>query len=153
MDPIKYIFGKLASIERISRCQMLLSKYDIEYHTQKAIKGSIITDHLANQPIYDYQSIKFDFQEEDVRYLKAKDCDEPLLDEGPEPESCWGLRFDGAINAYGNGIGAIIVTPKGSHIPFTSRLTYNCTNNMAGYEACTMGLEEVIDLRIKILDI
>ncbi|XP_050918640.1 uncharacterized protein LOC127136084 [Lathyrus oleraceus] len=86
-------------------------------------------------------------------YLKEKDYDEPLSDEGPESGSRWGLIFDGAVNAYGNGIGAIIVTPRGSHIPFTARLTFNFTNNIAEYEAYIMGLEEAIDLRIKILDV
>ena len=153
MDPIKYIFEKPALSGRIARWQMLLSEYDIEYHTQKAIKGSILADHLAHQPIDDYQSIKFDFPDEDVMYLKAKDCEEPLPEEGPDPESRWGLIFDGAVNSYGNGIGAIIVTPRGTHIPFTARLKFDCTNNMAEYEACIMGLEEAVDLRIKILDI
>ena len=132
---------------------MLLLEYDIEYRTQKAIKGSILADHLAHQPIDDYQSIRFDFPDEDVMYLKMKDCEEPLHEEGPEPRSRWGLIFDGAVNAYGKGIGAIIVTPHGSHIPFTARLTFTCTNNMAEYEACIMGLEEAIDLRIKVLDV
>ena len=59
----------------------------------------------------------------------------------------------GAVNAYGKGIGVVIVTPHGSHIPFTARLTFDCTNNMEEYEACIMGLEEAIDLRIKILDV
>ena len=90
---------------------MLLSEYDIEYRTQKAIKGSILADHLAHQPIDDYQSIRFDFLDEDVMYLKAKDCDEPLPEEGPEPGSQWGLVFDGVVNAYGNRIGAVIITP------------------------------------------
>ena len=94
MDPIKYIFEKPALSGRIARWQMLLSEYDIEYHTQKAIKGSILADHLAHQPIDDYQSIKFDFPDEDVMYLKAKDCEEPLPEEGPDPESRWGLIFD-----------------------------------------------------------
>ncbi|XP_050893625.1 uncharacterized protein LOC127100462 [Lathyrus oleraceus] len=152
MDQIKYIFEKPALTRRITRWQMLLSEYDIEYHTQKAIKGSILADHLAHQPIYNYQSIQFDFLDEDVMYLKAKDYDEPLPSEGPDPESCGGLIFDGAVNAYGNGIGAVIITPQGSHIPFTTRLTFTCTNNVAEYEACIMGLEEAIDLRIKILD-
>ena len=67
-------------------------------------------------------------------YLKAKDCEEPLHGEGHDPESCWGLIFDGAVNAYGNGIGVIIVTPRGAHIPFTARLKFDCTNNMAEYE-------------------
>ena len=67
-------------------------------------------------------------------YLKAKHCNEPFPEKGPEPGSQWGLVFDGAINAYGNGIEEIIITPKGSHIPFTIRLMFDCTNNMAEYD-------------------
>jgi ribonuclease HI len=63
------------------------------------------------------------------------------------------MVFDGAVNSYCNSIGATIITPQGTHFPFTARLTFKCTNNMAEYEACTMGLEETIDLRIKHLDV
>jgi ribonuclease HI len=59
------------------------------------------------------------------------------------------LIFDGAVNVYGNGIRAVVISPKGHHIPFTARLRFDCTNNIAEYEACIMGIEEVIDLRIK----
>ena len=131
MDQIKYIFEKPALTGRISRWQMLLSKYDIEYCTQKAIKSSVLADYLAHQPVDDYQSVKYDFPDEDVMFLKVKDSDEPLPEEGPDPESRWGMIFDGAVNAYGKGIGVVIVTPHGSHIPFTARLTFDCTNNMA----------------------
>ena len=93
------------------------------------------------------------FPNEDLMFLKIKDCDEPLPGEGPDPESRWGMVFDGAVNAYGKRIGVVIVTPHGSHIPFTARLTFDCTNNMAEYEACIMGLEEAIDHRIKIIDV
>ncbi|GAU51332.1 hypothetical protein TSUD_412790 [Trifolium subterraneum] len=153
MDPIKYIFEKAALTGRIARWQMLLFEYDIEYRTQKAIKGSVLADHLAHQPVDNYQPIKFDFPDEEIMYLKMKDCDEPVFGEGPDPESLWGLFFDGAVNLYGSGIGAIIVTPKGAHIPFTTRLQFECTNNIAEYEACIMGIEEAIDLRIKNIDI
>ncbi|GAU39327.1 hypothetical protein TSUD_60780 [Trifolium subterraneum] len=101
----------------------------------------------------DYQPIKFDFPDEEIMYLKMKDCDDPVFGEGPDPESQWGLIFDGAVNLYGSGIGAIIVTPKGAHIPFTARFQFECTNNIAEYEACIMGIEEAIDLRIKNIDI
>ena len=47
----------------------------------------------------------------------------------------------------------MIVTPHGSHIPFTARLSFDFTNDMAEYEAFIMGLEEAIDLRIKVLDV
>src|SRR4030066_1613315 len=132
---------------------MLFFEYDIEYRTQKAIKGSVFADHLAHQPIEDYQPIKFDFPDDEIMYLKMKDCDEPLFGEGPDPESRCGLIFDGAVNVYGNGIGAVLITPKGAHIPFCARLQFECTNNIAEYEACIMGIEEAINLRIKILDI
>ena len=86
-------------------------------------------------------------------FLKIKDCDEPFPGEGPDPESRWGMVFDGVVNAYGKGVGTMIITPHGSHIPFTTRFAFDCTNNMSEYEACIMGLEKAIDLRIKILDV
>ncbi|GAU23956.1 hypothetical protein TSUD_183550 [Trifolium subterraneum] len=152
-DLLCFSLGRQTSPSLLARWQMLLSEYDIEYRTQKEIKGSILADHLAHQPVEDYQPIKFDFPDEEIMYLKMKDCDEPVFGEGPNPESKWDLIFDGAINVYGSGIGAIIVTPKGAHIPFTARLQFDCTNNIAEYEACIMGIEEAIDLRIKNIDI
>ena len=88
MDPIKYIFEKPALTGRISLWQMLLSEYDIEYRSQKAIKGSVLADHLTHQPIEDYQLVQYDFPDEEILYLKMKDYDEPFLEEGPEPGSC-----------------------------------------------------------------
>ncbi|XP_058745855.1 uncharacterized protein LOC131618705 [Vicia villosa] len=122
MDPIKYLFEKPALTGRIAHWQMLLPEYDIQYHAQKAIKGSVIADHLASQPIGDDQSLQDDFPYEEIMYLKSKDYEEPLHGEGPDPESRWGLIFDGAVNDYGRGIGAIIVMPQGSHVPFTAIL-------------------------------
>jgi len=84
--------------------------------------------------------MQYDFPNEEILYLKMKDCDEPLLEQGPEPGSRWGMMFDGAINQYGNGIGEVIISPQGTHFPFTARLSFKRTNNMAEYEACIMGL-------------
>ncbi|XP_058741461.1 uncharacterized protein LOC131613842 [Vicia villosa] len=116
MDPIKYLFKKPALTRRIARWKMLLSEHDIHYRAQKAIKGNVLADHLASQPIDDDQSLQDDFPDKEIMYLKSKDYEEPLHGEGPDPESRWDLIFDGAINAYGRGIGAIIVMPQGSHI-------------------------------------
>jgi len=57
MDPIKYIFEKPTLTGRIARWQMVLSEYGIQYVTQKAIKGSVLADYLAHQPVEDYQSM------------------------------------------------------------------------------------------------
>ena len=70
---------------KIARWQMLLSEYDIVFKAQKAIRGSAIADHLAYQPLDDYQPIKFDYLDEEVMYLKSRDYEEPLIGEGPAP--------------------------------------------------------------------
>ncbi|XP_050915357.1 uncharacterized protein LOC127130380 [Lathyrus oleraceus] len=62
-------------------------------------------------------------------------------------------HVDGASNAHGHGIGAVITSPTGFHLPFTAKLYFDCTNNMAEYEACIYSLEAALDLRIKILEV
>lgn len=66
MDPIKYIFEKPALSGRIARWKMILTEYDMQYTTHKAIKGSVLTDHLAHQAVDDYQSMNFEFLDKDV---------------------------------------------------------------------------------------
>ena len=48
MDPIKYIFKKLALTGKISRWKVFLSKFDIVFVTRKAIKGQAIADYLVD---------------------------------------------------------------------------------------------------------
>jgi len=151
IDPIKYIFEKPALTGRIARWQMLLSEYDIMHVTRKAIKGSVLADHLAHQPVEDYQPIHFDFPYEDI--MVVKDYEVMGDDEGPEPGARWKLAFNGASNAMGNGVGVVLISPEDGYIPFIARLCFHCTNNMAKYEACILGLEAAIDYRIKILEV
>ena len=125
------------------------TEYDIQYTTQKAIKGSVLADHLAHQVVEDYQSMKFKFPDEDIMTLDNREEIRPY--DRAEPGSRWTLSFDWASNALG-GISAILISPKGCHTPFTARLFFNCTNNLAEYEACIFGLRAAIDLGIKSLD-
>lgn len=53
----------------------------------------------------------------------------------------------------GHGIGAVLISLQNGYTPFTARLCFDCTNNMAEYKACIMGLEATIDLRIKVLEV
>lgn len=65
---------------------MILTEYDIQYTRQKAIKGSVVADYLAHQPMEDdYQPMKFDFPAEDILFIQ--DHVIPILEEGPEPGS------------------------------------------------------------------
>lgn len=151
MDQIKYIFEKSVVNGRIACWKMLLTEYDIQYVTQKAIKGTVLYDYLAHQPVEVYQSMKFDFLDEDIMFVQ--DCSIPGPDERPELGLQWMLVFDGASNAKGHGIWAIIKSMDGFHISFTARLCFDYTNNMEEYEACIYGIEATIYLRIKILEV
>ena len=57
MDPIKYFFEKPVVTGKIAQWKMLLIEYDIQYIIQKSINGSVLADHLAHQPMEDYQPI------------------------------------------------------------------------------------------------
>ena len=111
MDPIKYIFEKPTLSGRIARWQMVLTEYNIQYTSQKAIKGGVLADHLAHQAVDDYQSMNFEFSDKNI--MLVTDYEEPGPYEGPEPGSRWTMVFDGASNALGNGIGASIISPDG----------------------------------------
>ena len=70
MDPIKYIFEKPGLTRKISRWQMLLSKFDIVFGTRKAMKGQAIVNYLAGQLLDDPKLSESLFPDEDVMVLE-----------------------------------------------------------------------------------
>ncbi|XP_025982649.1 uncharacterized protein, partial [Glycine max] len=146
MDPVKYIFEKPALTGRIARWQILLSEFDIVYVTQKAVKGSALADYLAQKPLQDYRPMHPEFPDEDIMALFEEKRTHEDLDK-------WIVCFDGASNALGHGVGAVLVSPDDQCIPFTARLGFDCTNNMAEYEACALGVQAAIDFDVKLLKV
>ena len=63
------------------------------------------------------------------------------------------MFFDGAINEVGHGVGAILTSPDGKSYPLTAKLYFDCTNNIAEYETCSMGVKMAYDLKIKKLQV
>ncbi|KEH16757.1 hypothetical protein MTR_0099s0120 [Medicago truncatula] len=63
--------------------------------------------------------------------------------------SKWGLVFDGAVNAYGKGIGAVIVSPTGASHPFLPpEFCSNVTKQIwLSMKHVSLGFEEAIDMR------
>ncbi|XP_058068268.1 uncharacterized protein LOC131217370 [Magnolia sinica] len=139
MDPLKYLFKKPALTGKIAKWQLLLSEFDITYVTQKAIKGQALADHLAAHSLPDYQPLKTFFPDEDILFLEG---------EGAEADE-WTLYFDGATNAKGSEIEAILYSSDDIPIPVSRRLSLGCTNNIVEYKACIAGLKEAIILGMK----
>jgi len=73
--------------------------------------------------------------------------------EGGHHEKAWILLFDGASNALGHGIGAVLISPENHYILITVRLCFSCTNNVADYEACAMGILAAIESKVKVLEV
>ena len=89
------------------------------------MKGRAIANHLAHCSLEEAEEIQGDYPDEDIM--------------GIELES-WKMYFDGANNQNGSGIGVLLISPKGTHIPFFGRLNFPSTNNATEYEAYIMGL-------------
>ena len=51
MDPLKYLFKKPALSGRLSRWLMLSAEFDLKYVAKKTIKGSVVSDFCAKNPI------------------------------------------------------------------------------------------------------
>ena len=142
MDPLKYIFEKPYLSSRIAQWQVMLAEYDIVYKTRKSIKGSVIADHLADNAIEDYEPLKFDFLEDVL-----------IVEEDKEKNDWWIMYFDGAVNVSSNGAGAVIISPDQKQYPISIKLQFECTNNTVEYEACILGLEAALEMKIKKLDV
>jgi len=103
----------------------LLIEFDLKYVAKKAIKGSVVSNFCAENPI-EGEDGKEDFPDEEILDVEL---------------GTWKMYFDKVVNQYGNGIGIFLITPEGSHIPLAIKLNFEATNNMAKYEACIAGME------------
>ncbi|XP_017982386.1 PREDICTED: uncharacterized protein LOC108663292 [Theobroma cacao] len=63
------------------------------------------------------------------------------------------MYFDGAFNALGHEIGAVLVSPNGKYYPATAILNFNCTNNIAEYETFVIGLQAAIEMKVGAIDV
>ena len=100
---------------------------------------------MAQQPLNDYQPMHPEFSDKDIMALFEEKLDEDW--------DKWIVWFDGASNVLGHGVGAALVSPDNQCIPFTARLGFDCTNNMAEYEACALAVQAAIDFNVKLLKV
>ncbi|XP_057990713.1 uncharacterized protein LOC131173079 [Hevea brasiliensis] len=112
--------------------------------TRKAVKGSVKADLLTENPIKDYEALDFKFPDEYVNAVSSDD---------KEPNDVWKMYFEEAVNLSGNGIGAVLVSPDKKHFPIAVKLRFDCTNNVAEYEACVSGLQATIEMKVKKLEV
>ena len=105
----------------------------MKYVARKTIKGSIVSNFCAENPV-EGEDGKEDFPNKDILDIKL---------------GAWRMYFNGAVIQYGNGIGVLLITLEGSHIPLAVKLNFKATNNMAEYEACIAEMEALRELGVR----
>ncbi|XP_070013589.1 uncharacterized protein [Nicotiana sylvestris] len=126
---------------KLAKRQILLSEFDIVYVTQKAFKGQALADYLAENPVdREYEPLKTYFPNEEVSFVGEYIT---------EAYDGWRMFFNGAANFKGVGIGAVLVSKTDQHYPVSTKLRFPCTNNMAEYEACILGLRLAINMNVQ----
>nr|XP_016508180.1 PREDICTED: uncharacterized protein LOC107825783 [Nicotiana tabacum] len=120
---------------------MFLSEFDIVYVTQKAINGQSLADHLAENPIdKDYEPLTTYFPNEVVLF-----AGEDIAGSYPG----WRMFFDGTAKLKGAWIRVVLIFESGQHYPTLAKIRLPCTNNMAEYEACILGIRMAVNTNIK----
>ena len=89
------------------------------------MKARAIADYLAHYSLEKDEEIQEDFSDEDIMGIDVVS---------------WKMYFDEATNQNGSGIEVLLISPKGTHIPFSGKLNFPATNNAIEYEICIMGL-------------
>ncbi|XP_070054088.1 uncharacterized protein [Nicotiana tomentosiformis] len=141
MDPLKYIFQKPMPTDKLAKWKIRLSEFDIVYVTQKAVKGQALAYHLAENHVDgEYEPLKTYFPDEEVSFV-GEDITEAY--DGRR------MFFDRAANFKGVSIGAVLVSEIGQHYLVSAKHRFPCTNNMAEYEACILGIKLAIDMKVQ----
>ena len=80
---------------------------------------------------------------------KEETSEQETLERKQKDEGPWKMYFDGSVAKAGAGIGVYISTPIRDTKSYSYKLFFECSNNVAEYEALLLGLHVVKDLGAK----
>ena len=69
------------------------------------------------------------------------------------PSNIWKMHFDDANSRHGAGAGIVLISLAREETIHSFRLEFDCTNNVAEYEALLLGLEIARDMKIRCLSV
>ncbi|XP_062020695.1 uncharacterized protein LOC133737088 [Rosa rugosa] len=136
---------------RIGKWVLALSKFSLQYIPQKAVKGQAIADFLAHHPMLDVPAVR------DLE-VAVTTVDRPDLARIPEYAvwyhatvslQPWILYFDGSRTDTLAGARVVLENPAGDRFSYSFQLEFKCTNNQAEYDALIIGLEVLLELGLR----
>jgi hypothetical protein len=117
-DVIKHMLQQLILSGRIKKWSYTLIEYNLAYELLKSMRGQVVADFIV---------------EHSIDQNKDGSCN--LVSIHP-----WKLFFDGSASRGGQGVGVVLISPKGTVFETSAHLEYFCTNNQAEYKAILLGL-------------
>lgn len=116
---------------QIAKCATRLGLFDVRYKPWNAIKGQVLADLVAEfTPIMS-----------NVAWFSSV-----LL-------MSWQVYVDGASNAQGARVGIVLVSPEGTRLKHSLRLSFRASNNEAKYEAFIVRLRTDKELATQVVEI
>ena len=140
-NPFRYMMRKTYHNSRTSKWLMFLLEFNLEFISQKLIKGQVIIDQLVDAPLQDSSPLNINLLDEDIFWV---DVDEKFTLE----EFDMMMYFDGSKCEQGGGAGVILFIPQGVPIPCSFKLAFSYMNNNVEYEALILGLRTTINLKV-----
>jgi ribonuclease HI len=112
--------------------------------------------HPNNHPIYAidtevgssifYNDLSFEEEEPTTITTDEKTTWETIEKTESAENGVWNMSFDGAVNREGSGAGVWVSPPEESTNMRSYKLAFECTNNMAEYEALILVLQVLKEL-------
>ena len=143
-NPLRYMISRTYTSTHTTKWIMLLSKFDLEFISQKSIKGQVIANQLVESPLPSDHPLIIELPDDSVFSVSKVEEDVTL-----EEDVNITLFFDGSKCEQGQGAGVVFHTPQGIPIPLSFKLDFPCTNNNVEYEALILGLQATIAMGIK----
>jgi phage terminase large subunit-like protein len=100
---------------------------NLTYEPLKSMKGQVVADFI-------------------VGHIIDQNSDESCNLVSIHP---WKLFFDGSTCREGQGVGVVLISPRGAVSEQLTRLLYFYTNNQAEYEAILLGLHILCSMGVK----
>ncbi|XP_024190475.1 uncharacterized protein LOC112194472 [Rosa chinensis] len=136
---------------RIGKWVLPLSEFSLQYVPQKAVKGQAIADFLAHHPTLEIPALK----ELEIACTNTTRPDLACIPEyavwyqATVSLQPWVLFFDGSRTDTLAGAGIVLENPAGDRFSYSFQLTFQCTNNQAEYEALIIGLEVLLEMGVR----
>jgi hypothetical protein len=121
--PLKEVLQSCRTTGRLGKWAAELSQHFIDFEKRTSIKSQVLADFIAD-------------------WTPSQSSSE----DKKQPE--WTIYCDGAWGFVGARAAAIIILPLGIKMKYTTRLEFQCTNNIAEYKVILLGLRKAKAMRI-----